>query len=180
MSVAVTATFGRACTGMGTEKEYRNESRVSSEVYREHATILKDRIRKLIEKNEGPYYPSENDSLTEIIIDTVLYSPGKDRMAFFVITKNSDDKQLVPGNKNESHFSAHAFTAFLDGSRGIHHIFWINVFSEGDDADVKTASQAIRMMYFKGFRERRDNKGESIYKYNLDDVRFWNGPFWKG
>jgi hypothetical protein len=34
-------------------------------------------------------------------------------------------------------------------------------------------------MYFKYFSERQDGNNESLYKYNLDDIRFWDGPVWK-
>jgi hypothetical protein len=34
-------------------------------------------------------------------------------------------------------------------------------------------------MYFKDFSKRQDVDGSSLYKYNLDDIRFWDGPVWE-
>jgi hypothetical protein len=80
-----------------------------------HQEILKDSLRQFIKDHSLAYYPKENDSFTEIIIDSILCSPKKDKAAFFVITKNSNDKLLSGGNKNEYHYNAHCFIADLDG-----------------------------------------------------------------
>ena len=40
-------------------------------------------------------------------------------------------------------------------------------------------SNLLREYFFKEFSTIKDAKGQYEYKYNLDDVRFWNCPLWK-
>jgi hypothetical protein len=162
-----------------TPVKYRNHTTVTIDVYKKHMLILQDSIIKFIKEKSHAYYPKENDLLTEVIIDTILYSPQKDKVAFFVITKNSDDKLLGGGNKTEYHYDAHCFIADLKNNSFFKNIFWIRASSLSNYKNLNNAHHRIREMYFKDFSERKDGNNNSMYKYNLDDIRFWDGPLWQ-
>lgn len=174
--------FCYGCVGTTSDTmpvKYKNNTKVPTSIYKLHQKVLKDSIRHFIKDKSLAYYPKENDSLTDIIIDTILYSPAQDKVAFFVITKNSNDKLLSVGNKNEYHYDAHCFTANLNKGSTFNDIYWIRAFNISNFHTLKKASFRIREMYFKDFNERLDVNDSSLYKYNLDDVRFWGGPIWK-
>jgi len=162
-----------------TPVKYRNKTVVSSSIYKVHKEILKDSIKYFIKNKSLAYYPRENDSLTEVIIDTILYSPKKDKAAFFVVTKNSNDKLLSGGNENEYHYDAHCFAVYLKEDSIFSDIYWIRTSNVSNFHTLEKASFRIREMYFKDFSKREDVNGNSMYKYNLNDIRFWNGLIWK-
>lgn len=162
-----------------TPKKYKYYDTVSSDVYQKHIMILKDSIRNLINTKQEPYYQKENDSATEIFIDTILYSPQKDKIAAFVITQNTNDKLIDKGNAGEFHYAAHCFIGRLNNNYYVRDITWVRGYNLSNYKSFKDASKRIREIYFKELTERTNAKGESTYKYNLDDVRFWDGPLWK-
>ena len=107
-------TIQSSCQGQNdTPEKYKNNFIVSNDIYKEHTSVLMDSIRFYINIRTSAYYPNENDSLTQIFIDTILYSPKKNKLAFLVITKNSNDKLLSKGSKDEFHYDAHCFISNL-------------------------------------------------------------------
>jgi hypothetical protein len=107
-----------------------------------------------------------------------LYSPEKDKFAFFIITKNSNDKLLSRGKRNEFHYNAHCFIGYLNDDYKIHEIIWVIGYNLSNYDNLEETSKRIREIYFKELTARTNNDVESTYKYNLDDVRFWDGPLW--
>lgn len=170
-------TIQSCCQGQNdTPERYKNNFIVSNYIYQEHTTVLMDSIRFFINKKTSAYYPNENDSLTQIFIDTILYSPKKDRMAFFVITKNSNDKLLSKGNKDEFHYDSHCFISDLKGVN-LFNIKWLSAYSLTRYSSKEESSKRIREIYFKEFKGGQGG----IFGYNLDDVRFWDDlNVWKG
>ena len=168
-----------SCKGIGTPTppEFKHTVTVPYESYKKDLLTLYDSISvKLFDKKE-PFHSVENDSLTEIFIDTILYSPQMNRIAFFVISKNSNDKLLSGGNKDEFHFDAHCFLANYRKGR-VSKIIWQNNFNVINYHDYYGASNRIKEFYFFEFNSIKDSNDESYYKYNLDDIRFWDGPCW--
>jgi hypothetical protein len=162
----------------GTPEQYKNKNNVSPNIYQNISQKILDSVKSRIFKKEDPYYPSENDSLTEVFVDTILFSPSMDKIAFFVITKNSNDKLLDKGDKNDFHFTAYSFLGHLDSIHNITNLLWVSGFSLFNYKSKIATSNRIRDVYFKEITKRTNTKGESTYKYNFDDVRFWSGPVW--
>jgi hypothetical protein len=167
-----------AQTQKDTPEYYKNKSHTKPEVYQKITFKVIDSIKNKILNKEDPYYPPENDSLTEIFVDTLLFSPSMNKIAFFVITENSNDKLLDKGNKNQFHYSSYCFIGHLDSSYNIKDFKWVSGGSLFNFKSKINASNRIRDIYFKEITNRTNSKGESTYKYNFDDVRFWNGPLW--
>lgn len=166
--------YGCNITADTTPIKYKNLTTISRDIYKTHKLVLADNIKILINNKEEPYYSKENDSLTEIFIDTILYSPQKDKIAFFVITKNSNDKLLGGGDKNKYHYDAHCFTGNLNKSFYIENLKWLRVYNLSRYPNFKKARNRIREIHFKEFAGR----GSSKLKYNLDDIRFWESSVW--
>jgi hypothetical protein len=106
----------------------------------------------------------EMDSIGQIVIDTILYSPQKNKMAFFVI------RGPISGGYN-----AHCYIGFFADLK-IQKIRWLNFYSLSQSQSIKGASNRIREIHFSEFNLRQD----SGLDYNLDDVRFWDDDdVWK-
>jgi hypothetical protein len=136
-------------------------------------------IRNMIAEDDGPYYVAEYDSLTDIYIDTILYSPKRDKLATFVITRNSDDKLLTKGPSDKYHFNAHCFLGKRDTATLSWSIKWFRRMNFIQHETYGCISEKIRYRYFNNLADLKDSDGNSQYRYNLDDLRFWDGPAWE-
>ncbi len=161
-----------------TPDEFRYHSKVNPEIYEKNTKALKDSIKMLIRYKSEPYEIKEYDSLTEIFVDTILYSPKKDKIAFFIITKNSNDKLLDKGSKDEFHYNADCFIGPLNNRYNVKAFVNIQEHSLFNFDNQKSTSDRIREVYFKEINMVTNLEGKSLYKYNFDDVRFWDSPVW--
>jgi len=170
------------CWGCGgratTPKEYKYVDTVNIEIYKKAISEITDSVKNRITLKENPYYQSENDSSTIVLIDTILYRPTLDKIAFIVITQNSNNKLLEKGKKNESHYDAHCFIGICKNNK-IVQFAWVSAFSLSNYRDKYSASNDIRSYYFTELTSGINKEGKSPFKYNFDDVRFWEGPIWK-
>lgn len=159
-----------------TPSEYIYKDTVDDKIYNQYKSLLTDSIKSFIKAKGSPYYPKEFDEQTEIFIDTILFSPQRNRIAFFVITKNSNDKLLNKGSEDEYHYDANCFVGQLEDD--FWDIRWLNAINLTRYPTPMEASHRIREAYFNLFNRRKDIDGNSLYKYNLNDKRFWDGPVW--
>ncbi|MEM6738287.1 MAG: hypothetical protein AAF620_19680 [Bacteroidota bacterium] len=164
--------------GIPTPDEFKYINTFTREGYLKDSLEINEKIERMINKKEGPYYVKEHDSLTEVFIDTILYSPHNNRIATFVITKNSNDKLLSPGNPNEYHYNAHCFIADRKVSGEEWNLKWFRRLNFTRHETYNYVSEKIRYRYFNNLAQLKGANGESQYKYNFDDIRFWDGPIW--
>jgi hypothetical protein len=161
-----------------TPEKFKNNTTIPLVSYKKHETILIDSVRTLIFNKKGPYFQKENDASTAIVVDTILYSPDLKRFAFFALTGNTNNKLISGGNKNMLHYDGHAFIGNLDYNKNVLNVTWVRGFNLSNYRSLANASKDIRQIYFSEISQRGNDKGQSTYKYNFDDVRFWNGPLW--
>jgi hypothetical protein len=161
-----------------TPQKYRNNTVIDGFTYDKHMAQFKDSILNLIYYRNDPYYQLENDSLTKVFIDTILYSPKMNKFSFFAITQNSNAKLLSTEDKNQFHYSAHCFIGKLNENREISNFQWVKGYNLSNYKSLSEISRRIREVYFREITQRTNNEGESTYKYNFDDIRFWEGPLW--
>ena len=151
-----------------TPNKYKYSLNVSKVIYNKHKDILADSIKVFVTERRKAYYPTENDSLTEFSIDTIVYSPHVDKIIFFVITKNSNNKLPSNGSINEFHYEARCFIAIVD-SNELKSISWLSAYNLTNYHSYEKVSNRIRDVYFKNI-----NGSRRQIKFNLDDIRFWD------
>ncbi len=175
LGIGILMLFQYSCSSGRTPSEFLNKTTVSADIYNANKRVLTDSIREFILTNQSAYYPVDNDSLTEIFIDTILYSPSKDKIAFFVITKNTSNKLLSykQGDKVYNYYDANCFIAHLKNDTTIDKISWIEAYGLINYKNQCEASKDIRELSFT--ENVRPNRN---LRYNLDDVRFWNSKIW--
>lgn len=146
--------------------------------YAKQIAAAKDSVRAFITAKQGPYYPKEFDDKTEVFIDTLLFSPQRDKILFLVITKNTDDKLLEKGSSNQWHFDASCFIGRLT-NKGKWDIAWFNALNITRFESFVDASRRIRELYFEELSNIEKDEGKkSLYKYNIGEKEFWYGPVW--
>jgi hypothetical protein len=172
--------FALSCNSQNqTPGSYKYFNNVSKEKNKIIQNEIVDSIKVFIETKQEPFHPNENDSLTHIYIDTILYSPNNNKYASFIITKNSDDKLLNKGNADEYHYNAYLFIGKLKADFNVKDLTWVDAHSLVMYKSIKEASLRIREVYFKEITDRKNLANESTFKYNIDDVRFWDSPIWQ-
>jgi hypothetical protein len=179
--IGIEFSFGFGCNNVKkglTPPEYIYNDTVDIKTYSQYKLTLVDSIRSFIRYKDGPYYRKEFDEQTIVFVDTILFSPKRNRITFFVITKNSNDKLLSKGNKNEYHYDANCFIGNLKID-SIWDIRWLKALNLTRYDTHIESSERIREMYFTLFSTIKDVDGNSLYKYNLNDIRFWDGPIWQ-
>ena len=159
-----------------TPEKYRYVNSFLLEDYEQDSLRIVHQIRQMIDGNRRPYYSDGYDSLTEIYVDSILYSPAKDKIAVFVIAKNSNDKLLTRGDPLEFHYNANCFIG--EKSTTNWEVRWFQKMNFPYYRNYEKVSRKIRFRYFNNLVEFKGQNGNSHYKYNLDDIRFWDGPVW--
>ena len=125
----------------------------------------------MLDKNIKPFQPSKQfDSTTSIFLDSIIYSPDKNKMVIFVISKINDSKLAQPLNyKTKFHYNAN----YLYCIRSVNDIKISNYSSFNlthweTYKDVKTR---LKEECFEDRTQEGTQNKEPIY--NIDDKRFW-------
>lgn len=160
-----------------TEKEFKNDVRLSHDDYSSDSLKLAHFFRQMIILHISPYHSEKFDDKTTIFIDTIIYSPDKMGASVFVITRcyNGSMKVSYGIDRNDYHFNGTIHFAVVnsdfDGNsewkvsehHGVRYIL---------AEDYKKMSSILRA---DGFNNRSGIVNDSIrIEYNLDDIRIWD------
>jgi hypothetical protein len=130
----------------------------------EFAILLKDR-------KEFFHDTSFTDSTTQIIIDTIVYSPDLKKIVVMIIAKNPTSKQLLPEKNHRWFYNS---TCYLGVKRGLKVELKMLGPTFTNEETFESASEDIRNACFMHFIE----KGSAIYTFNINDNRFWRSKIW--
>ena len=169
-------------TQTSTPQEYLNNVLVSDSIYRNDSLWLINHLKEKIRDRSGSFYNKEYYDSTQLLIDSIIYSLDKDKIAFFVIAENPMHRRLNKLPSDEKHVYYYNAFCYLGIRLDRTHTWttkWFNTFNITNSKDLKKASEYIRWMYFNELVTVRDTGGASAFKYNVDDIRFWSGPAWK-
>lgn len=151
-----------------TPKEYVSNTFINKKKYSLDSANIVIQIQGFVKNNQESFYSKEYDESTQIIVDTILYSPDYKKIATFIIAKNSTKKQLMPNKNYKWYYDA---TCYLGTKQDDSFLLsWIGP-NYTNSNDMESISKKIRSYYFKQKSSSTDNGGD---KYNIDDVRYWN------
>lgn len=158
-----------------TPNEYLNHTVAKREDYSRDSIEILKQLKSLLLNHKGFFGNTSYDHSTQLIIDSIIYSPDLNRLAVFIITKNPTSRQSIPDKKNYWYYDA---TCYL----GVKENDTISLSWEGPNFSNSTNQQKlsgiIRKSYFTEFADN-DTSQTSTSKYNLNDTRFWNSFIWK-
>ncbi len=159
-----------------TPKEFLSHVEIKKDEYSRDSIKILKQLKFLLQNHEGSFYADDYFDSTELIVDSILYSPNFNRLAVFVMTKNPTYKQLDPNNKFDWYYDGSCYFGILQNDTI--ELYWLNDVLYTNYYDEQKLSNTIREFYFRMLASK-DNNGKSRYLYNLNDIRFWNGPVWK-
>jgi hypothetical protein len=157
-----------------TPKAYLNKSKPSEAVYRQDTAMLRTHLSKLLAAHQDFFSNSAYDSSTELLIDTIVYSPDFNKGAVLVITKNPTSQQLIPDTTSAYYFDG---TSFLVMRKDSLLIEWLGP-SFSNSNNQKALSREMRDYFFHLFADKDTTKRYSS-PYNFDDKRFWHTSVWE-
>lgn len=145
--------------------------------YTKDSLLIAIELKKLLlrHEHEGFFYSKEYFDGTDIIVDTILYSPDFNKLAILFLTKNPTSRQLMPTENYDFYYNASAYLGIRQKDT-ISLSFLGPSFS--NSIDKKEISKLIRQTFFRTFVSK-DTTAEYANKYNLNDTRFWTGSEWK-
>lgn len=158
-----------------TPDQFLNKTTVKKEEYTKDSLTISTKFKELLLQHEDFFYSKEYFEGTEIIIDTILYSPDLKKLAVLVLTKNPTSRQLMPTENEMWYYNA---TSYL----GVRQSDTINLSWLGpsftNSTDKQEQSNYIRQECFRTFVSK-DTTEKYAHKYNLNDVRFWTSSEWQ-
>lgn len=160
-----------------TPEEYLSHVQVSKSNYSRDSIKILSQLIFLLHNHDQSFYLKYYSDSTELIIDSILYSPGLNRLAVIVFAKNPLDKQVEPNNKFEFYYDGSCYLGVLQNDTI--EVNWMDDFFYPNYHDERKLSKTIKEFCFRTFTSIKDYDGKTKYKYNLNDIRFWDGPVWK-
>lgn len=158
-----------------TPAEFLNDAHNNQSNYSADSAQLLDQLKSELKNHKQSFYSKEYFDSTKLIIDTVIYNSTFDRLAVFILSKNPTYRQLVPDKNHDWYYDATCYLGLKQ--RDTILLSWIGP-NFDNFYDSHELSEMIRDDCFTGFAER-STASDGLYKYNLNDRRFWLGPIWK-
>ncbi len=169
-----------SCEGVSEKKyipkEFLNHTVIKEEDYAEDSVEIARQLRSSLKKHEGFFYSKAYFDSTQLIIDSIIYSPDFNKLAVFVMTKNPTYRQLMPDEKHDWYYDATCYLGVRQNDTI--SLSWVGP-NFSNSTDKEELSSMMRDTYFTKYAAIRDTSGEYKYKYNIGDIRFWDCPIWK-
>ncbi|MBK0378470.1 hypothetical protein [Mucilaginibacter segetis] len=145
---------------------YISNNKIDNAEYNVDKEMIVKKFVEFLKVREGFFNNgSLSKSETQIIIDTIIYSPDFKKLGILVIVKTPTLLQLLP-NKNQKWFYNSTFYLGIKQDHGIELKMVGPTFT--NEKSFEIASENIREACFKHFIVKKSD----IYKFNIDDERF--------
>ena len=158
-----------------TPNQFLNKTVTKKEDYTKDSLTISAKLKGLLLQHEDFFYSKEYFEGTDIIIDTIIYSPDLNKLAVLVLTKNPTSRQLMPTENEMWYYNATSYLGIRQGDT-------ISLTRLGPDftnsTDKQEQSNYIRQACFRTFVSK-DTTEKYAYKYNLNDIRFWTSSVWQ-
>ena len=158
-----------------TPDQFLNKTAVKKEDYTKDSLTISTKFKELLLQHEDFFYSKEYFEGTEIIIDTILYSPDLKKLAVLLLTKNPTTRQLRPTENEIWYYNATSYLGVRQSDTI--SLSWLGP-SFTNSTDKQEQSKYIRQECFRTFVSK-DTTEKYAHKYNLNDVRFWTSSEWQ-
>ena len=158
-----------------TPDQFLNNTLVRKEDYTKDSLTIATKFKELLLQHEDFFYSKEYFEGTEIIIDTILYSPDLKKLAILVLTKNPTSRQLMPTENEMWYYNATSYLGVRQ--RDTISLSWLGQ-SFTNSTDKQEQSNYIRQECFRTFVSK-DTTEKYAHRYNLNDCRFWTSSEWQ-
>lgn len=158
-----------------TPDEFLNKTSNKKGDYAKDSALISQELKQFLLRHEDFFYSKEYFDGTDIIIDTIVYSPDLNKVGILIITKNPTSRQLMPTKNAEYYYNATAYLGIRQNDTL--ELSWLGP-SFTNSIDKQELSNHVRETYFRAFVSK-DTTAKYAYKYNLNDTRFWTSSIWQ-
>ena len=158
-----------------TPERFLNHMVVSKKKYADDSTKIQKELRFFLINHQKTFYSKEYYDFTRIYIDSIFYSPDLNKIAVFVIAENPTSRREIPDERYKWHYNGFCYF----GTRDKDSIDLISLGGGYGSYKKQKVIEALKENYFRLFATIKSSNGQYRYNYNLNDIRFWNGPIWK-
>ena len=151
---------------------------VSDSIYANDSTSILVSLYSKLEKHESSFYNKEYFDSTKLIIDKIFYDSSENKIAVFVLVENLTSRQKYPNLNYKVYYSAYCYLGKRTSPNDF-ELKWFNTFYPINFNNKQGISKAIEQLYFTELATIIDDDNQPVFKYNLNDKRFWTGPGWK-
>jgi hypothetical protein len=159
-----------------TPVEFINTMAVSDSVYKKDSAAILEVLYSNLQKHE--FYNKEYFDSTKLIIDKIFYDSTQNKIAVFVLVENPMSRRKYPDLNYKVYYSSYCYLGKRTEADSF-ELKWFNTFYPINFNNKQEISSAIEKMYFTELAVIVDGNDQPVYKYNLNDKRFWTGPGWK-
>ncbi len=171
-----------SCNGqpqqIATPAEFINTITVSDSIYSKDSAIILEGLYSKLQNHESSFYSKEYFDSTKLIIDKIFYDSTKSKIAVFILTENLMSRKKYPNLKSKVYYDAFCYLGKRTGTDSF-GLKWFDTFFPINFINKQEISAAIEQLYFTELAAIIDGDDQPVYKYNLNDKRFWAGPGWK-
>jgi hypothetical protein len=158
-----------------TPGQFLNKTVNKREDYTKDSATISLELRTLLLRHEDFFYNKEYFAGTDIMIDTIVYSPDFNRLGILILTKNPTSRQSVPIKGENYYYNATVYLGVRQ--KDTFSLSWLGP-NFSNSADKRELSNDIRQASFRTFASK-DTAEKYAYKYNLNDTRFWTSSVWQ-
>lgn len=181
--IVIIVTNGCGKSRVSPSIEYRNNVQVESRMYTADSLIFINYVLDGIQNKNVSFYRDYYTYTHKVFIDTIIYNPELNRVAFLVIFELPNHTLITPYNISQPypdgyHFNAKCFLAQRDTLSTEWDMKWFRIMNLNRYSTYDRISSRMRQFYFEQLNDIKTHGGKSRYLYNMNDSRFWESPAW--
>ena len=166
---------GEAFRKKGTPDQYVNNVKINPVRYSRDSAAIVDSLYIMLKNHEASFGNKEYYDSTVLIVDSILYDSSLDKIAVFVVAKNPTHRNPYSESKLPYYYNANAYLGRrLESDSSRFELRCLCRFSMINFDDYKTVIDALKQDFFEELATVKDAYNQPIFKYNLDDKRFWD------
>jgi hypothetical protein len=165
--------FSLGCQSVSTKtpEKYLNHTKITISEYKTDSLIVQNKLFEMEKGGSQPFKNSRDSKENNILIDTLVYSPDKNKIGILVIYEYLGEKIIEGEATKHRYIDGYGFLAKKEFNNIKIKYIPIEI---GNYENIKDCSKRLREMYFQELTSF-DDMG---FKYNFNDIRFWKEPIW--
>lgn len=165
----------------GTPPEFVNSIIPDSSMYAKDKMVILDSLYEKMKNHQASFSNPEYFDSTELSVDTILYDTSFNKIAVFVVSKNPTYRNPYSDSKLPFYYNGNCYIG--KRTRPDLNMFDLKClcrFSEVNFNDKQTTIRALQDDFFYELATVLDENSQPVFRYNLNDKRFWESPTgWK-
>jgi hypothetical protein len=174
-----------SCTGnnqqSNTPEEFINHVTVDADRYSADSIAILNDLYIKMKSHQASFGNSEYYDSTLLIIDTLIYDRSFNKMAVFVVARNPVHRNPHSDSKLPYYYNANCYLGKrIKPDSTQFELQCLCRFSEINFNDYSTVIKALEKDFFSELATVLDEKGQPVFRYNVNDKRFWDSSTgWK-